>query len=202
MERYINNLHDVNLKKSKIGESFENIGNLKRDYFLEISTGFNMDITKQIKAFNQVLEYYKPYILNTKELLDIFDKIEKVQYINAGTHKDEHDKWEYNKHLFIINNITFEYKTGVGINCNEKDKGYYNIYKLLFDAVYCLIDETNILQCYSNIDDFLEEMGYSENIKQIRKGEQIYRQIRENKEKLLKIFSNEDIDNIREYIEL
>ena len=202
MERYINNLHNVNLKKSNIVESFGNIGNLKRDCFLEIQTGFNMDIIKQIKAFNQVLEYYKPYILNTKELLDIFDKIEKVQYINAGTHEDEYDKWKYNKHLFIINNIIFEYKTALGINCNEKSKIYYNIYKLLFDAVYCLIDEANMLQYYSNIDDFLEEMGYSENIKQIRKGEQIYRQIGENKEKLLKIFSNEDIDNIREYIEL
>ena len=190
MNEYVNSLKNANLRKINIGKSF----GLKRNYFLEI---INHDITKQVKAFNEMLEYYEPYTNDMEKILDIWEKMETVQYINCGQHNE--DNWKHNKHLFVINGQTFEYRTGTGIEIKNNS---YSLYKLLFDAVYCLLDEANTLSYYSNIDDFLEDMGYTENIKQMRKGEKIYRQIQENKENVLKIWNIKDIKNIREIIEL
>lgn len=193
----MNELKNRSLKRVKIGESFGAIGGLERSYFLEKPTGFNSDLVPQVKALNQVLEYYEDYINDMKKILDIWDKMKTVVYINAGFHDE--DGWKHNKHFVIINGISFEYKTGTGIKLKNN---YYSLYKLIFDAICCVLDEANMADYYTNMDEFLCETGYTENIKQIRKGGSAYRHMQQNKEKALEIWSREDIKNIREYIEL
>lgn len=131
-------------------------------------------------------------IKNADKVLEIFSKIKSFSYYNNGQQSE--DGWHYNLHLLVINGDAFTYKTGVGIPCE-------NQYTILFDAVFCLLYEANIIQCYSE-DDFLEAFGYTENIKSFRNGINAYRQMDENSKKIKAIFGEDIITNIHDIIEL
>lgn len=81
--------------------------------------------------------------------------------------------------LKYYNNLTYNIKLNVSIpdspDLNNRDR--------LF-AFLCLLKEASICFDYCDVDDFLNDFGYTTDIKQIRKGEEIFRKIKENTKKL------------------
>lgn len=51
-------------------------------------------------------------------------------------------------------------------------------------AFLCLLQDASIAFEYCDVDDFLSDFGYDIDIKQIRKGEEVFRNIKENTKKL------------------
>lgn len=150
-------------------------------------------------TFQSVLKHYSEYIQNMEAMISIWNKMETVQYINLGMRKE--DEWKYNEHLFIINGHKFEYKTGVGINCKENKGNLYNYYKLIFNAMYCILQEANIAINYSE-EDFLQEFGYEENVKSYKKGKKVYADMKANAEKTIEVFGRDAVYNLYDIIQL
>lgn len=157
-----------------------------------------------------VIKYYKEYIQDEDKVNEIFSKIHNLRYVNAGF--IDYEEWKHNKHIFIINGETFEYKTGTGIDCNagmskNGSKSYpvkkqkFDFTKLLFDAVYCFLQEAYDAETYHE-DDFCEEFGYTESVKQYKKGIAVYQEMKINAEKSKRIFGKELIVNLFDIMQL
>lgn len=157
------------------------------------------DCEKVVKSFNDVLENYSDYITDSEKVIDLFRKIETLQYINIGRFSE--NKWIYNEHRFIINGLSFEYRTGVGINCTESKSGSFNYYKLILNAVYCFLIDANYAMNYTE-DDFLEELGYTESVEMFRKGQKAYNACKETFDKCVKIWGKDTVNNIYDIIQL
>lgn len=54
-----------------------------------------------------------------------------------------------------------------------------------FEIMHCIFQDKQYLNL--NLDDFLEEFGYTHDLKEIRKGEKVYKEIEETIKKLDKI---------------
>lgn len=157
------------------------------------------DCEKVVKSFNDVLEHYSDYITDIEKVVDLFRKIETLQYFNIGRFSE--NNWTYNEHRFVINGLSFEYRTGTGINCTESKSGSFNYYKLILDAIYCLLTESNYAMNYTE-DDFLEELGYTESVETFRKGQKAYRECKETFEKCVKIWGKDTIKYIYDIMSL
>ena len=97
-----------------------------------------------------------------------------------------------------INDICFKYFEGIGNKpLNEENKQ-----DKILNAIWCLLSDR---QCVINSRDFYDfvcEYGYNENAEQLKKGKEIYEAIKINNEKLLKCFSNEQLDFLTDNIQL
>jgi hypothetical protein len=166
-------------------------------------------------SLEEIMDEYSEYITDKEKVVEIFKQIKNLNYINAGY--VFYEEWKHKKHIFIINGETFEYKTGVGIDCQKnsnsfrKNNGYVSkefqkalnldFTKLLFDAVYCFIQESNTALNYSE-NDFLEEFGYTESVKMYKEGIIAYNTMQINCKKALKIWDRDIIDNIFDIVQL
>lgn len=173
---YINTTNNRNALQNKTFDPFS------------IDNKFSPEAVK----LKNIFEDYAEYINDKKALHDIFAKIKSFSYINSGYGVD--NGWQFNRHGLIINGVFFEYRTGTGIKCND-------YMKILFDAVFCLIDESNIAINYSE-DDFLTEFGYCDTVKNYKKGIAAFATMKDNAEKILEIFGRETVENIYNIIEL
>lgn len=153
------------------------------------------------KRFIQAVEYYGDYVKDKDRILnDIVYCIHDYNYINGGCEKE--NGWKYNKHIVFINHERFEYKTGVGINCEDREFNGFAQEKLVIDCLVCVINDTKIVDDYIyDEDDFLTEFGYTSNIESVREGEKCFEQMKENRKKLLKIIGQKTIDEIYDIIE-
>lgn len=155
---------------------------------------------QEYKKFMKVIDYYKDCINDDTKLWDnVISKIRSYSYINAGTGKEE--DWTYNIHTIIVNGIRFEYKTGLGINCQSYELAGANREKIIFDCLITVIDESSMINNYDE-DEFINEFGYTGSSEEFKKGIYIYQQIKENKRKIRNIFDAETINNITDIIEL
>ncbi len=149
-------------------------------------------------------EYYKDYIDSEKKFYEIFSKLDTIKYINIGYFDNDEngEKWGHNRHLFIINGHEFKYNTGSGINVrdNKRDLKFDRI-KLLFDCIWCILTDSNIIE-YNNEDMFIEEFGYTENVKQYKRGIGAYQDMKKTHEKCMGIFGSDLIKNIYDYVNL
>lgn len=167
---------------------------------LVIPRGFNSEYLKFMEQYDNVINYYNDYIPDTKRFKDeVIDKIETLKYVNVG--KVKTDDWECNSHLFIINNHVFEYKTGMGINCQANKSDIYNYYKLIIECLHSIIQTSNITLNYSQ-DDFLLEFGYEDSVELYKKGILDYAEIKENAKKVIDIFGRDTVMNIYDIIQL
>lgn len=151
-----------------------------------------------IDSFKKVLSDYSDYIEDEEKVIELFSKIETLRYINVGMFTE--DKWKFNKHIFVINGLNFEYKTGTGINTKSNKSNSYNYYKLILDAIYCFLQDASYN--YMSEDDFLEELGYTESIESFRKGQKAYRECKETYDKCNKIWGRNTIENLYDIINL
>lgn len=138
-----------------------------------------------------VLDRYAEYINDIDKVHDIFKAIKTMSYTNGGRHVE--NLWNYNLHIFYINEQRFEYKTGVGIECKS-------IIKLLFDAVYCILQDA-YFGTWSE-DDFIINLGYDCDVKTYKKGLKAYKDCMEITKKCRKIWGDYLIYNLYDIISL
>lgn len=161
---------------------------------------YNGNPDKEKEAFDSVLENYSEYINNKEKVIEIFQKIKTLQYINGGYIPEK--EWAHNFHILIINGEKFEYKTGTGIDCQaNKKNNLYNYYKLFLDAIYCFLQDSWYALNYSE-DDFIAELGYEENVKSYKKGIAAYQSCKDSAQKCIAIWGRDTINNLFDIIQL
>lgn len=160
----------------------------------------NIDFERSQNDFNALLEYYDEYI-NDKDrfISEIWEKIESVTYVNGGLIPDP--EWEHNKHIFVINGEFFEYKTGIGIDCQQNKSTRYNQYKLLLDCVYSVLTDSWYAINYTE-DDFVEELGYTDSVKSYKTGIQVYADTWASYRRAKEIWNKQTIASIYDIMQL
>jgi uncharacterized membrane protein YkoI len=143
----------------------------------------------------------KLQIKNTKYIDDV-ENLEQVQNIlNKHNFDIEYIKLENAKkkyvYKFYIDGVKFDYFEGLG---NEKLNDQ-NKQDILLNALWCLLQDRDYANCFGQAD-FLFEFGYNENAKTLADGIKTYEKIKRNNAKLLKIFSNADLDFLASNINL
>lgn len=144
---------------------------------------------EQIKISEKMAEYVE----NKEQVENILNQCE-YDFVYVGY---DADNKQY-KYILYINDLKFDYFEGVG---NEKLTAENKQDKLL-NAVWCLLSDRACVIHYDNEYDFLCEFGYNENAKTMEQGHNIYNDILKNNEKLLKAFSNEQLDFLSDNIQL
>ena len=148
-------------------------------------------------------------MVKSKEVLKINEQVQEVTknvnfealWVNQNTFKKD----KQFKYIITIKDRKFDYFQGLGhmqkqTNYDKRMDIVKPLHPLLSDVLYCLLSDMSCIE-YNDMDDFIAEFGYDENIDSVRKGEQIYRDIKENNKKLRSIFSNEQISKLNELLE-
>lgn len=144
---------------------------------------------EQVKISERMAEYVE----NKEQVEHILNQCEyDLVYVGYDA-----DKKQY-KYTLYINDLKFDYFEGVG---NEKLTAENKQDKLL-NAVWCLLSDRSCVTCFDNEYDFICEFGYNEDAKSMEQGHNIYNNILKNNEKLLKAFSNEQLDFLSDNIQL
>jgi len=102
-------------------------------------------------------------------------KIEIIKRLGAQ-YKDEHNQYtiQITNHN---NNMIVNYNCGTGINHEPT----------LTDVMWTLTQDASMLDSYLDMDDFLRDMGYDDDIDSVRKGEQIWRDVVKQTKELQKL---------------
>ena len=180
LNAYFTKMEVSNLGKILCSHQFQNIEYIKEGY-------------------NTFMEDYSEYILNMEKFKELFSKIESIRYIYVGELCE--NNWKYNLHILVINGINFEYRTGTGINCKENKNNFYNYYRIFTNVITCIIEDAKYFQELTE-DEFVEELGYTENVKSYREGSKVYQACKEQYERCSKIWSRKQILDIRNIIDL
>lgn len=69
------------------------------------------------------------------------------------------------------------------------------------DCLYCLLSDVSCFDYSVNVDDFLTEFGYTDNLQNIRKGEKAYNACKRTAKALDRIFSDTEIELLNTYFE-
>lgn len=144
---------------------------------------------EQIKISEKMAEYVE----NKEQAENILNQCE-YDLVYVGYDAD----YKQYKYILYINDLKFGYREGVG---NEKLTAENKQDKLL-NAVWCLLSDRACVTYSDNEYDFICEFGYNENAKSMEQGHNIYNNILNNNKKLLKAFSNEQLDFLSDNIQL
>lgn len=126
------------------------------------------------------------YIRNKKRVFDILrDKTFDLVFV----HKDT--MYHY---VFLINDTTFNYSEGLGHEpMTEENKG-----EKLVNALHCVLLDADTMNFFKSIDDFANEFGYTS----ISQAIKTFYLCQETHDKLSKLFSSQEIQELRENIQL
>lgn len=100
-------------------------------------------------------------------------------------------------------NPVYKYYVKLSYNGNSSNFTYYeSIYNFQKnvplnkkDVLYCLLSDMNCFEYTQNLQNFLDEFGYDDNIKQ---GIKAYKGCKLNSEKLHKIFSSDELEQLQD----
>lgn len=142
---------------------------------------------EQLKISNKYLEY----VNNVEQVEHILNQCEyDLEYLTTNENK--------RKYNLIINDLKFSYFEGMGhelVNSrNKQDK--------MLNAIWCLLSDMSFYNQSATEYDFIYEMGYNDNAKTMEEGHKIYLTIQRNNEKLLKCFSQEQLEFLTDNINL
>ena len=84
---------------------------------------------------------------------------------------------------------TFDYQ------CNERNN------PTLKDCLYCLILDMMSAENALDVDDFLKEFGYTDNLETVRKGEKAYKECVKTGKALRRLFDDDEIEVLDEYFQ-
>ena len=112
-----------------------------------------------------------------------------IKYIGMGT-MSEYDKQKMRYYVLTINNNCFEYYEGLGLDTLTAD----NRENKILNAITCLVREYTCLDYCKDIYCFMSEFGYED----YKQAKTIYKQIKENSNKLNKIFTIEELAILEE----
>lgn len=126
------------------------------------------------------------YITNKER---VFDILKDKTFDLVFTHKDT--MFHY---VFIINDTTFDYGEGLGHEpMTEKNK-----HDKIISALYCVLSDADTMNFFKSIDDFANEFGYTSISQTIK----VFYSCQETNEKLNKIFTKQELHELRENIQL
>lgn len=93
----------------------------------------------------------------------------------------------------IVNNgkqYTFDYQ------CNPTYKA-----PNIEDCLYCLFSDASCVDCVADVDDFLRELGYTDSLESIRKGEKAFKACKHTAKALARIFTTEEMEVLSAHFE-
>lgn len=102
------------------------------------------------------------------------------------------------KYILYIDNEEFNYSEGIG----NKKLDRQNKQDKILNAIWCLLSDRQCVMNSQDFWDFAYQFGYDGDLETIKKGKRIYETIKINNEKLLKCFSNEQLDFLTDNIQL
>lgn len=110
----------------------------------------------------------------------------KRVYINSPRYTRKNN-WECIEYTFKVEGITFSYSEGLGIEQKTKE----NQMEKIVNALWCILRESLDIDNYYSYYDFSKEFGYD-----FTEGQKIYNQIKRNRNKLLRIFRESEIEDL------
>lgn len=67
------------------------------------------------------------------------------------------------------------------------------------DCLYAILNDADCYECAADVDDFLEEFGYTDSLQNIRRGEKAYKACKKTSAALNRIFTNKERESLSEY---
>ena len=133
----------------------------------------------------------KEYVENEDKVLQI---LEKANFVIKGKGVDYGKGYLYELEIFTDNKEEhFEYSEGWGFEILTEKNGMNKI----VNALWCLLSDYFCIYD-RDIVEFMEEFGYEN----LQEGKKIYNAIKENNEKLLNIFTEDEIEYLKDNIQL
>lgn len=133
----------------------------------------------------------KEYVENEDKVLQI---LEKANFVIKGKGVDYGKGYLYELEIFTDNKEEhFEYSEGWGLEILTEKNGINKI----VNALWCLLSDYFCIYD-RDIVEFMEEFGYEN----LQEGKKIYNAIKENNEKLLNIFTEDEIEYLKDNIQL
>ena len=134
----------------------------------------------------KLLNEYADYIENTAAVNTIYFKVNKLNYRKGDIVTT--DGWPHRNHTVTVNGIDFEFHTGTALNYSRAQVIFHTIASVLHDCM----DAENY-----TLEEFLEEFGYvgqGGTGESALKGIGIYRAMKEERRKALKIWTADEIE--------
>ena len=134
----------------------------------------------------KLLNEYADYIENTAAVNAIYFKVNKLNYRKGDIVTT--DGWPHRNHTVTVNGIDFEFHTGTALNYSRAQVIFHTIASVLYDCM----DAENY-----TLEEFLEEFGYvgqGSTGESALKGIGIYRAMKEERRKALKIWTADEIE--------
>lgn len=124
----------------------------------------------------------------------VIKTLDRCDFAIIGVGRDTDGSYKYQFEIFTDNkNEIFEYSEGRGCEVLTKENGMNKI----INALWCLLTDYSCVVDYSLVE-FMKEFGYDS----LKQGEEIYNAILENNKKLLNIFDSEEIEFLKDNIQL
>lgn len=178
------------------------------------------------EIFIKSIEDNKEYINDKQKLIKILNNFDDILFTNNGL--TNVDGWACNMYTITLNKRVYVYYEGIGHirawHEQAKEKLYngfnYSLLEkakreaskskkddendIIFHAIISLLTDANCYLTNKDVDDFVNEFGYNDNIKSVRKGEKIYHACKEtlNKIKESTKIIDDDILNLYDIISL
>lgn len=133
----------------------------------------------------------KEYVENEDKVLQI---LEKANFVIKGKGVEYGKGYLYELEIFTDNKEEhFEYSEGWRLEILTEKNGMNKI----VNALWCLLSDYFCIYD-RDIVEFMEEFGYEN----LQEGKKIYNAIKENNEKLLNIFTEDEIEYLKDNIQL
>lgn len=131
------------------------------------------------------------YVENREKVLQI---LERVNFVLKGKGQSSEKGYIYDLEIFTDNKEEhFEYSEGLGLDILNEQNGLEKV----INALWCLLSDYFCIY-ERDIIEFIEEFGYED----LQEGKKIYNTIKENNEKLLNIFTEDEIEYLKDNIQL
>lgn len=131
------------------------------------------------------------YVENREKVLQI---LERVNFVLKGKGQSSGRGYIYDLEIFTDSKEEhFEYSEGWGLDILTEENGVNKI----INALWCLLSDYFCIY-ERDIIEFIEEYGYEN----LQEGKKVYKDIEENNKKLLNIFTEEEIEYLKDNIQL
>lgn len=131
------------------------------------------------------------YVENREKVLQI---LERVNFVLKGKGHSSGRGYVYDLEMFTDSKEEhFEYSEGLGLDILNEQNGLEKI----INALWCLLSDYFCIYD-RDIVEFMKEFGYEN----LQEGKKIYNAIKENNEKLLNIFTEDEIEYLKDNIQL
>ena len=131
------------------------------------------------------------YVENREKVLQI---LERVNFVLKGKGQSSGRGYIYDLEIFTDSKEEhFEYSEGLGLDILNEQNGLEKV----INALWCILSDYFCIY-ERDIIEFMEEFGYED----LQEGKKIYKDIEENNKKLLNIFTEEEIEYLKDNIQL